>query len=343
MDPVNGVEVPEPWIERAIERGLEQAELEEEVGSGLYYLTSEGGLLRRGFTTGTSAAAAAKAASLSAAGNDEASVDVRVPCGLEVEVPVYSVSEGTAAVVKDSGDHEDDVTNGAELVAEVKGRGGPSIEAGNGIGTATKTVGRLVEGEPAINPAPYAQIERAIGDVGNYRVKLSVTDGEKLAKKTRNEKLGVVGGISILGTTGLVEPWCEELRRSLESRAEGVEGAVVTTGRMGAMYSKMQFPERPVFVFGKNVGEGLHSVDGDAVLAGLPGLLLKWGGGELPSESGYSSWTGALNAGAEDLIRKASERTLGKAQEIKADSRLVVMDWSGDVIFDSGRRSGGET
>lgn len=333
-DPVNGYEVPEAWVERAAERGLDRSVVEERVESGWFFLTSRGSLLRRGFTTGTAAAAAAKAACLSLE-KDVDSVEVGVPCGLRVEVEVRDAYRGEAAVVKDAGDHEDDATDGAVLLATAEPADDTSVAAGTGVGVATRSVGRLTAGEPAINPAPRRQIGAAVEGVGAFRVEVSVADGERLAAETRNDLLGVRGGISVLGTTGFVEPWCEELRLSLEERAEGAEGAVVTTGRMGAMYAGMLLPERPVFVFGKHVGKGLEAVDGDPVVTGLPGLILKWGTGEPPEGADVSSWSGAVERGERELLREAAERTVERARGIRGDAEVVILDWSGEVVFDS--------
>lgn len=333
-DPVNRYELPPEWVERAEDRGLDHDGLREKISSGWYFLTSRGTLLRRGFTTGTAAAAAAKAAALSLTAEIQ-EVEVPTPGGLRIRIPVAAAADGNARVVKDAGDHEDDVTDGAEFVAKARPAEETRVEAGEGIGVATRTVGRLVEGEPAVNPAPREQIRDAVSEVGSFAVQISVTDGASLADRTKNHLLGVEGGISVLGTTGFVEPWCEELRRSLESRAAGAEGAVVTTGRMGAMYSKMLLPDRPVYVFGKHVGRGLETVDGSPVVAGLPGLILKWGAQHLLDEAEPSSWAEALEAGETALLDAAFRTTVKRARKLRGDAEAIVMDWDGEVLYDS--------
>ncbi|MBS1264105.1 MAG: Cobalt-precorrin-5B C(1)-methyltransferase [Methanonatronarchaeales archaeon] len=333
-DPVNGYELPPKWVEAAGDRGTGPEELDERVSSGWFFLTSQGTLLRRGFTTGTAAAAAAKAAALSL--DDEVeSVEVPTPSGLRVEINVEEAGDGRAAVVKDAGDHGDDATDGAELVAEARPADRVQVEAGEGIGVATRTVGKLVEGEPAVNPAPSEQIEGSVSGAGSFEISISVTDGASIAQETKNSLLGVEGGISVLGTTGFVEPWCEELRLSLESRAAGAEGAVVTTGRMGAMYSKMLLPDRPVYVFGKHVGRGLETVDGSPVVAGLPGLLLKWGAQNMLDKSERSSWAGALETGERDLLEGAFRSTVERARAIRSDAEVIILNWNGDALYDS--------
>jgi len=188
--------------------------------------------LRRGFTTGTSAAAGAKAAALELfglspfKGKARGKVAVSLPDGGEIFINVLKLSiSGSAAsatVIKDAGD-DPDVTNKAEIVTTVElldntdtfSTSTPviKIRGGTGVGLVTRPGLKVPVGEPAVNPVPAAMIRTAVseaaleaGVVPAVSVTVSVPRGEELAKKTMNARLGIMGGISILGTSGIVEP-----------------------------------------------------------------------------------------------------------------------------------------
>jgi cobalt-precorrin-5B (C1)-methyltransferase len=187
--------------------------------------------LRRGFTTGTCAAAGAKAAAqalFAALANKRggrvrpSSVTVTLPGGSALKVRVKNVkvskTSAVATIVKDAGD-DPDVTHRASIVTEValrhfnSKRTGVSISGGAGVGVVTKPGLKVPPGRAAINPVPLGMIRRAVleaavgaGVTPSVRVTVSVSRGVDLAKKTMNERLGIIGGISILGTTGIVEP-----------------------------------------------------------------------------------------------------------------------------------------
>jgi cobalt-precorrin-5B (C1)-methyltransferase len=206
--------------------------------------------LRRGWTTGTCAAAAARAgyeALLTGVFPDP--VSVLLPGGAR---PFFAlaISErdqdfARAGIVKDAGD-DPDVTHGALVVATV--RLGPSgsgvvFRAGEGVGTVTRPGLPLPPGEPAINPVPRDMIRAAIAEVatlcggeGDVIVELSIPNGEKLAERTMNGRLGIVGGLSILGTTGIVVPyscsaWIHSIHRGIDvARAAGLDHVAGATG-----------------------------------------------------------------------------------------------------------------
>ncbi len=172
--------------------------------------------MRSGLTTGTCATGAAKAAALLLAGQDAVSaVEVALPGGALVSLEGVSaalVGEGVAraAVVKDAGD-DADVTDGITIVVTVElGGEGVRFAAGEGVGVVTKSGLQLEPGEPAINPVPREMIRAALAEVLGDRVDALVTvgalGGSELAAKTFNRRLGIEGGISIIGTTGRVEP-----------------------------------------------------------------------------------------------------------------------------------------
>jgi cobalt-precorrin-5B (C1)-methyltransferase len=206
--------------------------------------------LRRGWTTGACATAAAKAAwqaLLSGAFPDP--VTIRLPRG---ETPAFALSHtelgkgwARAAIIKDAGD-DPDVTHGAEIVATVRRLppgAGILFRAGAGVGTITLPGLPLPPGEPAINPAPRRMICQAIAEVAaacgaapDAEVEISILGGEEIAQKTWNPRLGIVGGLSVLGTTGIVVPyscaaWIHSIHRGIDvARAAHLDHVAGATG-----------------------------------------------------------------------------------------------------------------
>lgn len=205
--------------------------------------------MRSGYTTGSCAAAGAKAALLMAIGDvvpDK--VIVLSPQGLEITVPVKSVQKledgWQSIVIKDGGD-DPDITHGTEVVTSVRLREDAKviISGGIGVGKITKAGLAVPIGEAAINPGPRAMLNQVVRDVlGEQRgceITVSVPDGESLAKHTLNPTLGIVGGISIIGTTGIVRPMSEEsFKKSLEPQinvalAAGFDTLTLVPGKIG--------------------------------------------------------------------------------------------------------------
>jgi cobalt-precorrin-5B (C1)-methyltransferase len=204
--------------------------------------------LRRGWTTGTCAAAAAKAAYAALlTGEFPDPVEVTLPRG---ERPSFALAttrrdagSATAGVIKDAGD-DPDVTHGALICATVRAGAsgtGVTFRAGAGVGTVTRAGLPVAPGEPAINPVPRRMIHDAIAEVAagqaaDVEVEISVPGGEALAAKTLNGRLGIVGGLSILGTTGIVVPyscsaWIHSIYSGIEvARAAGLTHIAGATG-----------------------------------------------------------------------------------------------------------------
>ena len=217
--------------------------------------------LRHGFTTGTAAAAAAKAATLHlVTGRAPDSVDVPLPVGGRMTIRILeSLAEGDgilAAVVKDGGD-DPDVTHRAVIRALVRpaGESGITLRGGPGVGTVTRPGLPVAVGRPAINPAPREQITRAVAEAldtsRGLDVEIRVDNGEELAKKTFNPRLGIVGGISILGTRGTVKPFSNAayqatIRQCLDvMRACGVRTPCLTTGGRSERFLRQARPHTP--------------------------------------------------------------------------------------------------
>lgn len=216
--------------------------------------------LRLGYTTGACAAAAAKAAALALLSQGKVEeVEIVLPTGSKANFKIRSCSfgksEAVCSVVKDAGD-DPDVTDGAEICARVEWGDwtGVTIEGGEGVGRVTKPGLEVPVGEPAINPVPRRMIRKAIEEALGERlegrgvkVTIFVPRGEELAKKTLNSRLGIIGGISILGTTGIVVPYSKEAYTACISlglgvaKACGCPKAVLTTGRRSERFAQRVF------------------------------------------------------------------------------------------------------
>ncbi len=242
--------------------------------------------LRSGFTTGACAAAAAKAAALLLlSGKKVSHVDIPFPTGDRHAFALHSCvlrcDRGAASVIKDAGD-DPDVTNGAEIIAVVERSGGEEgerneniiLRGGAGVGRVTKPGLPVAVGQPAINPVPRQMICEAVteaiaetGTATSLQVTISVASGQELAEKTLNSRLGIVGGLSILGTTGIVRPvsakaWTDTIDASMSvARASGLREVIVSTGRTSeaAAQQLLTMPEEAQVMMGDYLAHALHS------------------------------------------------------------------------------------
>jgi cobalt-precorrin-5B (C1)-methyltransferase len=251
---------------------MDLAEIESEQGLPLDILEKrKKGQLRTGFTTGTSASAATKAALLTLMSSSIFNnVDVVLPKGKNVTLKIawtkidknnHSV---TSAVIKDGGD-DPDVTHGAEICSTVSlthKKGLIEIDGGFGVGRVTRPGLGLEIGSPAINPVPKKMIESTVFDTGKplldhngIKIIISVPRGVELAKKTDNPRLGIMDGISILGTTGIVFPYstasfAASIRQSLDVAVSlGTDIVVLTTGGRSEDFIKQLYKSLPDFAF----------------------------------------------------------------------------------------------
>ncbi len=240
------------------------------------YTIKNGKRLRRGYTTGSCAAAAAKAAVAMLFGGETLElVSIQTPAGVQLNLPVEGVEKRYGRVLcgvrKDSGD-DPDVTDGARIVAEARKREVPGIEitAGEGVGRVTRPGLPVAPGQPAINPVPMSMIRKEVGEVlppgQGVRVEIRIPGGEELAEKTFNARLGIEGGLSILGTTGLVEPMSVdayretlalEIRQVLSEVGDG--GLVLVPGNHGKKIAcqTLSLPPGRVIRMGNEVGFAL--------------------------------------------------------------------------------------
>ncbi len=265
--------------------------------------------LRGGYTTGACAAAAAKAAAMVLCGAEPpVCVTLELPDGEAVEFGIINARriEGgaEAAVRKDAGD-DPDITHGAFVVASVRWAddGALRVLAGEGVGTVTKPGLQAPPGEPAINPAPRRMIKAAVRTVTprGVQVTISIPGGRELAAKTFNQRLGIEGGLSVLGTTGRVRPFsCPVLREALRcaldvAAAAGVTAPVLVPGHIGERAAQRHFRLRDeqVVLVGNEWGFMLDSVRERPferlLVVGHPGKLAKLAAGEWDTHSSRSS------------------------------------------------------
>ncbi len=268
-------------------------------------------ILRSGYTTGACAAAATKAALQALLGQKKIDrVSIRLPAGREVTFSlkscVFQKDSAHASIIKDAGD-DPDATHKAEIVSSVRfnDAGKISFRAGLGVGTFTIPGLSYSPGEPAINPVPRAMMTQVCQEVAPGRgvdITISVPDGEKIAKRTLNARLGIQGGISILGTTGIVKPYSNAAY--VASITQGIDVAYANGQRhlvfnAGAKSEKMtqrlfDLPEVCFIQYGNFVGEALryakkYKLSKISVCA-MIGKLVKLAAGQLDLHSSEGSF-----------------------------------------------------
>ncbi len=297
------------------------------------------GPLRRGWTTGACATAATKAALTALlTGVFPDPVTIRLPKG---ETPAFALAQeelgegfASAAIVKDAGD-DPDVTHLARIRSTVRfgpPASGMVFKAGQGVGTVTKPGLPIGVGEPAINPVPRAMMREVVeelcaahGRPADVTIEISVPDGEELARHTWNPRLGIIGGISILGTTGVVHPfscsaWIHSIHRGVDvCRATGVTHALGATGSTSeaAARALYDFPECALLDMGDFAGALLkylrdHPIS-NVTIAGGFAKMTKLAQGALDLHSGRSQvdmdWLARQVSGPDpDLNQSLSQR-----------------------------------
>lgn len=271
--------------------------------------------LRQGYTTGACATAATKAALTALiTGKQQREATIFLPVGKYVTFAIasctYEENQVTASTIKDGGD-DPDATHGKLILATVswKDEPGISLDGGVGVGRVTKEGLPIPVGEAAINPVP----RKMIGEVAEelletfdikrgVQIVISVPDGEEIAKKTLNARLGIIGGISILGTRGIVVPFSAEAYQACivqaikVARAADCDHLVVTTGGRSEKYAMKQYPDLPEEAFiemGDFVGFALHECKRQGVrrvsMVGMMGKFSKLAQGEMNVHSKSST------------------------------------------------------
>jgi cobalt-precorrin-5B (C1)-methyltransferase len=280
------------------------------------------GPLRSGWTTGACAAAAARAAGEAlATGRMPVAATIRLPRGQAPTFAVVHPAAGPgwaeAGIVKDAGD-DPDVTHGAEIRTRVEAGtagSGVTFAAGEGVGTITRSGLPLAVGEPAINPVPRTLIAAALAEVkaqfggpADWRVTVSIPGGAALAEKTLNARLGIVGGLSILGTTGVVTPyscaaWIHSIHRGIDvARAAGLDHVAAATGSTSETFVRKLYglPDHALIDMGDFAGGTLKYLRAKPVarvtLAGGFAKLAKLAAGAMDLHSARSRVDGSYLA-----------------------------------------------
>ncbi len=313
--------------------------------------------LRRGWTTGACAAGAARAAFealLTGAFPDP--VPVALPKGLRPEFALATHELGPdfarAGIVKDAGD-DPDVTHGALIVATVRLAGpgaGLSFKAGEGVGTVTRPGLPLPPGEPAINPAPRAMIQANLAEAAEHHgvgvvaiVEISIPGGERIAERTANGRLGIVGGLSILGTTGVVLPyscsaWIHSIMSGVDvARASGCPHIGAATGETSeaAIRALHVLPDHALIDMGDFAGGLLKYLRARPIprvtIAGGPAKMTKLAEGKLD----LHSKRGAVDLAAlgERVAQAGGPPSLADAIA-KANSALHAFELAAAAGFD---------
>ena len=320
-------------------------------------MARQGQELRRGWTTGACAAAASRAAYAALlTGRFPDPVAIRLPGGRTPSFPLALAELGgdaaRAGIVKDAGD-DPDVTHGALIVAEcawAPAGSGVVFAAGEGVGTVTRPGLQLAVGEPAINPAPRAMIRAALADLAeangapppDLRVTISIPGGAALAEKTMNARLGILGGLSVLGTTGIVVPyscasWIHAIQRGIDvARAAGLDHIAAATGTTSerAVQALYGLPDHALIDMGDFVGGTLKYLRrrpiGRLTLAGGFAKMAKLAAGHLDLHSSRSRVDGAMFA---ELLAELGAGTEIVSAAGASDSAGAVLDlaapWAG--------------
>ncbi len=310
--------------------------------------------LRRGWTTGACAAAAARAAAEGLlTGQFPDPVTIRLPGGSSAAFALAEHSAlpnaAMAAIVKDAGD-DPDVTHGA-LIRVTLSLGAPGsgvrFRAGPGVGTVTLPGLPVPPGEPAINPVPRRMITEALAEAagmfgggGDWVVEVSIPGGEALAERTLNGRLGIVGGLSVLGTTGIVIPfscaaWIDSIRRGIDvARATGLTHVAAATGRTSelAVQQRYGLPDGALLDMGDFVGGTLKYLRRHPVarvtLAGGLAKMTKLAQGRLD----LHSKRGGVDGAALGALAARLGATPDLAERIAAaNTTALAFDLAGDL------------
>lgn len=306
------------------------------------YVTVDGKSLRMGYTTGSCAAAASKAAAMMLlTGKPVENIKLLTPKGIELDLTVEDITISkdrvSCAIRKDSGD-DPDVTHGALIYSEVSltdKEGEVEIDGGKGVGRVTKPGLDQPVGNAAINSTPRSMIRENLQEVmeltgyeGGLSVVISIPLGEELARKTFNPRLGIEGGISVIGTTGIVEPMSEQalidtIKVELRQKRElGCEYVLLTPGNYGSDFIRdgMGLDPETAVQTSNFIGDSLdYCVElgfKGALLIGHIGKLVKIAGNMMNTHSKYGDCRMEILGSAAAICgvsRESAEYILGCA------------------------------
>lgn len=301
--------------------------------------------LRRGWTTGACATAATKAALVALLkGEFPDPVTIKLPKGDEpsfaLALEKLDSDSASAGIIKDAGD-DPDVTHGAMIISKVallEKDAGIRFVAGEGVGTVTKPGLPIDVGEAAINPVPRQLMTEVVNelDVKDVQIEISIPEGEALAQKTWNPRLGIVGGLSILGTTGVVHPfscsaWIHSIHRGIDvARAEGLEHVAGCTGSTSekTVQEHFELPDHAMLDMGDFAGGLLKYLRKNPVprltIGGGFAKMVKLAEGHLDLHSGRSQvsfdWLAGLAESETLRVKVKSANTAKEAYELARDA-----------------------
>jgi cobalt-precorrin-5B (C1)-methyltransferase len=177
-------------------------------------------------------------------------------------------------------------------------------------------------------------VQEALDILGKSGISVCITapEGVRVAQKTLNPRMGVVGGISVLGTTGLVEPWDDHLTESTTDRIAAADRPVLTTGRVGLRFSRMLFPDREVILIGGKLQVALDAARGDVILCGLPALILRYINPQILAGTGYPTVEELAVSGRFPEILAA---TLAEFRKVRPRVTVVLINREGTIIGES--------
>jgi len=317
--------------------------------------------LRSGITTGSCAAAAAKSAAIMLLTGEyinTVSIKTKTKIGtslfIDISGHIKNGSSVSCSVIKDAGD-DPDVTNGIRIMATVsKTESGIVIDGGEGIGRVTKPGLKIPVGHAAINPVPLEMIESEVREEclrhkydGGFHILISAPQGVEIAKHTMNERLGIVGGISILGTTGIVEPMSEKavidtIKAEIDVNiAGGKKTLLITPGNYGKDFagSELGFDIESAVKCSNFIGETLDYVKlagiSNITLVGHAGKLVKLAGGIMNTHSNIADCRMeiiaahcALAGASREVIREIMDCiTVDAAIEIMINNNINEQVW----------------
>ncbi len=317
------------------------------------------GPLRDGFTTGTAATAAVKAALVSIIEQkQQLNVKVHLPIDKILEIKIhtnkFTSDSAKCSVIKDAGD-DPDVTNGAEVGCEIQLTESKEIKfvGGKGVGTVTLPGLELAVGEPAINPVPRKMMTSAVQKLLHdfelecgLVISIFVTNGKKMAKRTLNERVGILNGLSILGTSGIVKPYSSSsyiasIEQGIDvAVANGINEVVINSGARSEKYLRQLFPnltEQSFIHFGNWIGETLQKISTSKIEKATIGIMLgkavKLAYGRTDTHSCVSSWNKEFVVSVA-IACGYDSTTTDKILELNMAGRLIeIFPFNSEEVF----------
>ncbi len=344
IDPVSGKEYHEELIKTAVKtNSISYNALIELIKRGRVVLLEDGKILKRGYTTGTCAAAASKAAALLLVGKEVKQIEVTTPIGVKAEMKVESADKANcvACVRVDSGDYKGDTFNGMLICAKARRFPVFSIRAGKGIGIIKK-VGLGKVGMPDIYPHILKNIEANVKEVlPGVEIEIFVPRGEEIAKNTVLPSVGIEGGIPIFGATGFVEPYTDGgYKHVIDFLVKDIKDVLgVSTGAASKRFAieKQNFPEDKIIIAGNFVLYAIERSKAEKkVIFTMPAKICDMLG--INAHEHFDFEFSSVGELVERLKKTNYEKlktffgNLAKELSRKTDADVYVFDSSGDML-----------